>query len=76
MTTTDANYKQYFTTFDRVQSYLAHMTIHLPKLQKIENMKWIQLEPILLVFYSNLSPSMIAKDGLSKVSKNFFKDLK
>jgi len=52
------------------------MTIHLPKLADIENLKWLPLEPILLVFYSNLSPTLIAKDGLSKVSKNFFKDLK
>jgi len=72
----DLPFHKLFSNYERVQSYLAHMTVHLPTLFKIESLQFVPLEPILLVFYSNLSPTMVAKDGLSKVSKNFFKDLK
>jgi hypothetical protein len=50
--------------------------VHIPSLQKIEFLKFVHIEPLLLVFYSNLSPTMVPKDALSKVSKTFFKELK
>jgi hypothetical protein len=36
----------------------------------------IDVEPLLIAYFSNLSLQTIAKDALSKVCKNFFKEFK
>ena len=55
-------------------AFLSHLASHVPKLYRIS--KKIDIEPVLLVYFSHLTYQSISKDSLSKVSKTFFKDLK
>jgi len=63
-----------FKTANTISFYLSHMTIHLDNLFKISQQ--LNIEPILLVYFSDLCGIKISKDALSKVSKNFFKEVK
>ena len=51
------------------------ISIHVENLYKIDKHS-LDIEPILLVFFQQLSNTKKSKDALSKVSKQFFKDLK
>ena len=68
------------TSFDKLRTpnqiaaFLSHLASHVPKLYRIS--KKIDIEPVLLVYFSHLTYQSISKDSLSKVSKTFFKDLK
>lgn len=61
-------------TSNQLTAFLSHLASHVPKLAKIT--KKIDIEPVLLVYFSQLTYQSISKDALSKVSKTFFKELK
>ena len=59
---------------NQLTAFLSHLASHVPKLAKIT--KKIDIEPVLLVYFSSLTYQSISKDALSKDSKTFFKELK
>lgn len=61
-------------TPNQLTTFLSHLASHVPKLNRIS--KKIEIEPMLLVYFSHLTYTSISKDSLSKVSKTFFKELK
>lgn len=75
------------STANQVSLFLHSMAIHVPKLNHIRSntnvlgvpiakQYQLDLEPLLLVYFSYLANQKISKDSLSKVSKTFFKDLR
>jgi hypothetical protein len=61
-------------TQEKIVHNLNLISIHVSNLHSID--KSIDIEPVLLVFFQHLSNKKKSKDVLSKVSKQFFKDLK
>lgn len=55
-------------------NFISHLATHVPHLSKAS--KLIDIEPVLLAYFSSLTRTNISKDALSKVSKTFFKELK
>lgn len=51
------------------------MASHVPAIHQASK-KIIDVEPILIVYFSSFTRTNISKDALSKVSKTFFKELK
>lgn len=48
--------------------------MHVDKLHQVS--KIIDIEPLFIAYFSDLSEQTISKDALSKVTKNFFKEFK
>ncbi len=61
-------------TANQVTNFLAHLSQHVGKLNEVSAV--IDIEPLLIAYYSDLSGQTISKDALSKVCKNFFKEFK
>lgn len=49
----------------KVHSVLSHWSLHLPALRKIESMSYLSIEPLLLVFFSDLNLVVIPKEAMS-----------
>lgn len=63
-------------TADRVHSFLSHFALHLPALERIEALRFVHIEPLLLVFFSDLHMCVIPKEAMSQVSRVFWIDLR
>ena len=63
-------------TADKVHSLLSHFELHLPTLKKIDNLKFVHVEPLLLVFFSDLHMCVIPKEAMSCVSRMFWIELR
>lgn len=57
-----------------LSGFIQHLSTHASAIDSAG--KVIDIEPILLVYFSSLTRTNISKDALSKVSKTFFKELK
>jgi len=63
-------------TAEKVHLFLSHFELHIPTLQKINSLKFVHIEPLLLVFFSDLHMCVIPKEAMSAVSRMFWIDLR
>ena len=63
-------------TADKVHSFLSHFELHIATLQKINSLQFVHVEPLLLVFFSDLHMCVIPKEAMSAVSRMFWIDLR
>jgi len=61
-------------TPNSIVHFLTHLVLHIRKLDEVS--KAIDIEPLFIAYYSDLSDFTVSKDALSKVTKNFFKEFK
>ena len=55
-------------------SFISHLALHVPAIH--QTTKKIDVEPVLIAYFSSYTRTNISKDALSKVTKTFFKELK
>eukprot|EP00347_Sterkiella_histriomuscorum_P007334 403349349 len=61
-------------TYDQLNQFVNNLALHVNELWKIQQL--LDIESLLLVYFSTMSEKQPPKDALSKVSKNFFKEFK
>ena len=59
----------------KLHSLLAHMGLHLETLRSI-NQRYVKIEPLLLVFWSEFYLQVIPKEAMSAVSRQFWQEIK
>lgn len=62
-------------TASQISSFINHLALHATDLHAKLKGK-VDIEPVLLVYFSNFTKEIKSKDALSKISKTFFKEMK